>query len=348
MILLQKSLGNAVAFVALVFVSSSLLAATGELWEVKMKMAGMPMDMPATKLCMAKEAIREKDVKPDGDCQTTNFQNLGPNHVKFSFTCKGGNSGDMDIQRDDKTFKQSMTMNQGGRKMNMNSEGKNTGQACDPDAGKKLAAEAQQKAEVTMGEFCETGAKTLSSLRTFYPSKPAKNNACDKYRPAYCAMVKSVAAEMNTDSKAFLKHSAYGRGYNAEASESMGDWRKAVTLCGAGNPVDIQKNACAEAMKSNHWEMAKVYCKADVEPIAKRECVGRNYSTNPIKREYRGLCSGFRPGASDGAGYAESAAPKTGTVEIEPPKAVTAPAEKAPPTEAPGGFAKKLKGLFGL
>jgi hypothetical protein len=302
-----------------------------------------------TKICMAKESLREKDVAPQGDCQTTNFQTLGPNHVKFSFSCKEGHSGEMDVQRDAKTFKQAMTMNQGGRKMTMNSEGKNTGEACDPDAGKKMAAAAQKKAEVMTDEFCEKGSKDIATLRTFFPQKPVKVNVCDKYRPAYCSMVKLAATEMNTDSRAFLKYAAYGKGYNAEVAAAAGDWRQAVTLCGAGSPSDIQKNACVDAMKTNNWEMAKVYCKADVEPIAKRECVGRNYSTNPIKREYRGLCSGFRPGASDGAVAADTGQVKSGTVDPEPAKAAPLPVEKAPtlPAEAPG-LGKKLKGLFGL
>ena len=40
-------------------------AATGELWDVKMKMSGMDMEIPGQQVCMAKDKIREKDVQGD-------------------------------------------------------------------------------------------------------------------------------------------------------------------------------------------------------------------------------------------------------------------------------------------
>ena len=106
---------------------------------------------------MAKDKIREKDVQGDENCHTTSFKALGPNRVKFSFACKDGGTGDGDIERTAKTFKQTMNMVSGGEKTTMNSSGTNTGQACDPDAGKK-------KMEAAIAQSCEDSSKKNGCL----------------------------------------------------------------------------------------------------------------------------------------------------------------------------------------
>ena len=133
--------------------STITLAATGELWDIKMK--GMGMDMPSTQVCMSKDKLTEKDVQQDKDCHSTGYKNLGPNRAKFSYKCNNGDTGDGDVTRDSKSYKGIMNFVSKGEKMTMISEGVNTGKACDPDAGKK-------ESEAAMAKACEDAAKDFS------------------------------------------------------------------------------------------------------------------------------------------------------------------------------------------
>ncbi len=304
-------------------------AATGELWDVKM--SAMGMDMPAQQMCMTKDKITEKDVQNNDECRTTNFKSLGPNHVKFSFACKDGSTGDGDIQRDAKTFKQVMNMVSKGEKMTMNSEGKNTGKTCDPDAGKK-------QFDVAMAKACEEESKKFAGYTMFFPSQG--ESQCGKYKAAYCSTVKTTASKMDGNAKVF-KENAFGHGLGAEYTDAAGSWQKAVKACGAGNPDSIQKNACSDGIKTSNWEAAKFICKSEVDAISARECSGkRNYTSNPIKKEYAGLCGGV----SGGRDYtADSSKSKKKSVLENVPGVDSLPS---------GGDAldkaKKLKDVFGF
>jgi len=307
-------------------------AATGELWDVKMKTMGM--EMPVQQICMAKDKISEKDVQSNDECHNTSFKALSANHVKFTFACKDGSTGDGDISRDSKSFKQVMNMVKGGEKMTMNSEGKNTGQTCDPDAGKK-------QAEAMIAKSCEDQAKSLQGYPSFFPQKG--ESQCGKYKAAYCSTVKSTASKMDGNAKAF-KENAYNHGLDAQYTDVAGSWKKAVTACGAGNPDSIQKNACNDGIKTSNWEAARFICKSEVDAISARECSGkRNYTSNPIKKEYAGLCGGVS-GSDGGRAYTDdSAQSKKKSIMDNIPGAGSLPS---------GGDtlekAKKLKDVFGF
>ncbi len=303
-------------------------AATGELWDVKM--SAMGMDMPAQQMCMTKDKINEKDVQND-ECHSTSFKALSANHVKFSFACKDGSTGDGDIQRDAKTFKQVMNMVSKGEKMTMNSEGKNTGKTCDPDAGKK-------QFDAAMAKACEDESKKFAGYAMFFPSQG--ESQCGKHKAAYCSTVKGAASKMDGNAKVF-KENAFGHGLGAEYTDIAGSWQKAVKACGAGNPDSIQKNACSDGIKTSNWEAARFICKSEVDAISARECSGkRNYTSNPIKKEYAGLCGGVSGGDEGGRNYTASGASN---------KNKTAPSG----TSLPSGDdvldkAKKLKDVFGF
>ena len=307
-------------------------AATGELWDVKM--TGMGLDMPSTQVCMAKDKITEKDVKAGDDCRTTNFKSLGARHVKFNFSCKDGTTGDADLQGDAKSFKQVMNMVSSGEKMTMNSEGKNTGKACDPDAGKK-------QMDAAMAKACEDESKKMTGYPMFYPSQG--ESFCGKYKAAYCSTVKSTASKMDGNAKVF-KENAFGHGLGAEYTDATGNWQKAVKACGAGNADSIQKNACNDGIKTANWEAARFICKAEVDAIAARECSGkRNYTSNPIKKEYAGLCGGVSSADSGGRNYS-SATSSSGAAGSTTPSGNSG-------TGAGGAVlekAKNLKDLFGF
>jgi hypothetical protein len=227
-----------------------------------------------------------------------------------------------------------MNMVSKGEKMTMNSEGKNTGQTCDPEAGKK-------QADAVMAKSCEDQAKEMVTYSTFFPSKG--EGMCAKYKGAYCGTVKTAAHEMDGNAKAF-KDKAFNHGLDAQTVAAAGSWQKAVTACGAGNPDSIQKNACNDGIKTSNWEAAKFICKSDVDAIYARECSGkRNYTSNPIKKEYAGLCGGVS-GSDGGRAYtADSAQSKKKSVMDNIPGAGSLPS---------GGDAlekaKKLKDVFGF
>jgi hypothetical protein len=326
--MLIKKAGFLVSMLAMPWLAN---AATGELWDVKMKSMGM--EMPVQQICMAKDKITEKDVQSNDECHNTSFKALSANHVKFTFACKDGSTGDGDISRDSKSFKQVMNMVKGGEKMTMNSEGKNTGQTCDPDAGKK-------QADAALAKGCEDQAKEMVAYPTFFPSKG--ESMCAKYKGAYCDTVKTAAREMDGNVNKFQKH-AFNHGSDAQTVDMAGSWQKAVKACGAGNPDSIQKNACNDGIKTRNWQAARFVCKSEVDAIYARECVGRDYTANPVKAEYRTLCPSPSGGRDYTADSANSAKSKKKSVMDNIPGAGSLPS---------GGDAlekaKKLKDVFGF
>lgn len=326
-------------FVLAMLIPQFAIAATGELWDVKMKMDGLGMDMPSNQVCMSKDKITEKDVKTDDSCHLTNFKSLGPNHVKFNFSCKDGSSGDADLQRDAKTFKQVMNMVTKGEKMTMKSEGKNTGQACDPEAGMK-------KAQAMMAQSCEEASKKFggSAQGMFFPKKKSDYN-CDKYKGAYCATVKSTVSNMGSDSKIYQQN-AFNEGAPKEVIEIQGTWRDAVKSCGAGNPDSIQKSACSHAFNTSNWDMASTHCKVEYDALKAKECSGRTYTS--VNQKYRDLCSGSL--SEGGRNYtAESKTKKKSLFDKMPGMSGSSNENSAAPSgENPLEKAKKLKDVFGF
>ena len=362
-----------ILILALSTASTFAQAATGELWDVKMKMSGMEMEIPGQQVCMAKDKIREKDVQGDENCHTTSFKALGSNRVKFSFACKDGGTGDGDIERTAKTFKQTMNMVSEGKKTTMNSSGTNTGQACDPDAGKK-------KMEAAIAQSCEDSSKKMDAYQMFFPKQKDSVN-CDKYKGAYCSTVKSIASGM-TDSKVFAKN-AYGEGYDAKTLEITGSWKDAVTACGAGNPDSIRKSACKNGVESGNYEMVNRSCPteaAELKAQYQRECVGRNYTSNKRNPKYADFCSKYsNPGGGSseigeaegsGASNTSDGKKKKGLLDVfkskkEEPANGSAPSNNGgsnngntpSPSSPPSGNstggdvldkAKKLKDVFGF
>ncbi len=318
-------------------------AATGEMWDVKMKMSGLDMDMPSQQVCMAKDKMSEKDVQGDEGCRTTSFKALGPNHVKYSFACKDGSTGDGDLERTAKTFKQTMNMVQNGEKTTMNSQGTNTGKVCDPDAGKKKMASA-------LAQACEDATKRMDGYGSFFPKKKDVGLNCDQQKAAYCSFVKSTAATM-IDSKVFEKN-AFSEGYDAKTAEEVGTWQKAVTACGAGNPDSIKKSACKNGVDTGNYQMVQRFCpaeNAELNALYKRECVGRNYTSNKLNQKYASFCSNFSSGSNasneskeEGSGSASNSSSGSNSSNTDSNKGTTSPVDGA----VKG--AKKLKDLFGF
>ena len=348
-------------------------AATGELWDVKMKMSGLDMEIPGQQVCFPTDKLREKDVQGDENCHTTSFKALGPNRVKFSFACKDGSTGDGDIERTAKTLKQTMNMVQKGEKTTMNSSGTNTGKACDPDAGKK-------KMEAAIAQSCEDSSKKMDTYQMFFPKQKESIN-CDQYKSAYCSNVKSTAAGM-TDSKVFAKN-AFGEELDAKTQKLSGTWKDAVTACGAGNPDSIKKSACKNGVESGNYQMVNRFCPSEAAELKaqyQRECVGRNYTSNKRNPKYADFCSNYSSyggGSSElgeagdsGAGNTSDGKKKKGLLDVfkskkEEPASGSAPSNNGgsnssntpSPSSPPSGNstggdlldkAKKLKDVFGF
>lgn len=118
------------------------MAATGEWWEVavKMEMPGMPAEMagmmPAqtSKICMIKgqekEPVKSKD--RDKDCTISDMKQSG-NTTTFKMKCTGKEpmTGDAELTHTPNSFNQKMKMQSRQGQMMMVSNGKRIGGACE-------------------------------------------------------------------------------------------------------------------------------------------------------------------------------------------------------------------------
>jgi hypothetical protein len=205
---MKKVLLNIGMLSAVVF-STSLYAASGEWWEVsvKMEMEGMPFSMPAqaSKVCLPKggEADPRYTQGQDSKCKMTDVKNSG-NTVKFKGTCV--NDGETmnvagETTHDGSSFKGKMKMTGTSRgepvNMNMSSSGKRIGGACDTE---EMGKKAKAQMDAGMAAACDTSkyqvTNWISSASMFIGDKAS----CKGKKEALC---KSVKAEVPRDVQAF-------------------------------------------------------------------------------------------------------------------------------------------------
>jgi len=117
------------------------IAATGEWWEVtmKMEMPGMPAGMAGmmggqtSKVCMLKGQEKEPaKSKEDKDCTISDMKQSG-NTTSFKMKCTGKNAltGDAVLTHTPNSFSQKMNMQSKDGNMTMISNGKRIGGACE-------------------------------------------------------------------------------------------------------------------------------------------------------------------------------------------------------------------------
>ena len=335
----MKKILLSIGMSSVIMLSSPLLAATGEWWEVtgKMEMEGMPFAMPAqtSKVCMPKggESDPNNTQGKDKNCKMTDVKHSG-NTVKFKGTCV--NQGETmnvvgETTHDGNSFKSNMKMSgkaQGEAvNMTMVSSGKRIGGSCDTE---ELGRKAKAQVDAGMAAACDTSKyKTYNwvvSASLFIGAKPS----CPGKKETLCKVLRT---DMPHDLQAFQ---ALESREKAQGEPSVA---KACNL----NMENTKKSLCKEKARSGPLSFLEASCPAEAkayrELLRKREeCAGRGFTSGDKMNK----CMGGEM-LDD---TADSPAAKSGKSS----------ADAEPADSGSGGVtsdsvlegAKKLKGLFGF
>ncbi len=204
---MKKILLNIGVLLSVTLFSASLLAATGEWWEVtgKVEMEGFAMPAQTSKICLPKggESDPSYTQGEDSNCTMTDVKHSG-NTVKFKGTCVDeGETMNMvgETSHSGSSFKTNVKMSgkSGGESVNMTmiSSGKRIGGACDTEELEKKAEELEKKAKVEgdklQATICDTSKHTviswISGAHIFLGNKPT----CPGKKELLCKVVRNDA-----------------------------------------------------------------------------------------------------------------------------------------------------------
>jgi Protein of unknown function (DUF3617) len=315
--------------------SSTLLAAPGEWWEItaKMEMPGMPFAMPGqtNKLCLPKGG--EKDPRQtqgkDSNCKMTDVQHSG-NTVKYKGTCvTDGETMNMvgETTHDGKSFKSKMRMT--GKShgepvdMTMTSSGKYIGGACDTE---EMGRKAKAQLDEGMARACDTSKYTASnwiySANMFLGPKPT----CPGKKEQLCKVVRN---DVPRDLEAFQV---------LEQQEKNKDVPSIANACNA-NVETMRKSLCKTKARSGPLHFLEANCPAEAKAFRelqrkREECEGRGFTSGAKMKK----CMGGDMIEEESASPSKSG--KKSKADDESGDSST--------TDTVLDGAKKLKGLFGF
>ncbi|MFA6903671.1 MAG: DUF3617 family protein [Gallionellaceae bacterium] len=317
---------------------STVLAATGEWWEVtgKMEMEGMGFAMPAqtSKVCMPKggESDPRYTQGNNSNCKMTDVKHSG-NTVKFKGTCVT-NGETMNVagetSHSGSSFKSNvkMTGKSQGEAMNMSmvSSGKKIGGSCDTE---EMGRKAKAQLDAGMEKACDTSKyETVSwvhSSEMFIGAKPP----CPGKKEALCKVLRNdVPKDLNA--------------YQAlEQMEKEKNKPSAAKACNV-NLATMKNSLCKTRAKRGPLSFLEANCPAEAksyrELLRKREeCEGRGFTSGAKMKQ----CMGGQLVEDE----SESAPPaKSRRAKAEQEE--SASGENT--SEAVREGAKALKGLFGF
>jgi hypothetical protein len=333
----MKKILLSIGALSLAMLSSSLLAATGEWWEItgKMEMDGMPFAMPAqtSKVCMPKggESDPNNTQGTDRNCKMTDVKHSG-NTVKFKGTCV--NQGETmnvvgETTHDGNSFNSNMKMSGKAQgepvNMTMLSSGKRIGGSCDTEA---LGKKAKAQIDAGMAAACDTSkyktANWVSSASMFIGAKPS----CPGKQDALCKVLRN---DVPHDLQAFQA---------LEAREKIQGEPSAAKACNV-NLDSMKKSLCKEKARSGPLSFLEASCPAEAkayrELLRKREeCAGRGFTSGDKMKK----CMGGEM-LDD---TADALPAKSGKSSAEPADSGSSGSTSGTVLEG----AKKLKGLFGF
>ena len=333
---MKKILLN-IAALSLAMLSSTLLAATGEWWEVtgKMEMEGMGFAMPAqtSKVCMPKggESDPRYTQGKDSNCKMTDVKHAG-NTVKFKGTCvTQGETMNMvgETTHNGSSFKSNvkMTGNSQGEAMNISmvSSGKRIGGACDTE---EMGRKAKAQVDAGMAAACDTSkyntTNWISSSSMFIGPKPS----CPGKKEALCNALRN---DVPRDVNAFQL---------LEQHEKSGEGVSAAKACSL-NMASIQKSLCKAKARSGPLSFLEASCPAEAKAYREllrkqEECEGRGFTSGGAKMKQ---CMGGKVLEAEEVRPAKSGKANAGS---------SADSSSGNNTDTVLEGAKALKGLFGF
>jgi hypothetical protein len=317
----------------------------GELWEITMSVPGMPAGMmPAQRVCQgddperAAQAQKGKDKK---DCKVTDRKQSG-NRTTISMSCSDGSTMVIDQQFNAARTEFKSTMSMKSKKdgdMTVTQTGRKVG-TCDAVATRqerdahmdkinKDMAAMQAAGAAEQKKFAErqikqcADAATSMDWRGFGTYGQCYNNKtdanCKSQLDSLNKMSPEIAKSCNTRVAEYCKRYQSQEGFlKARADEN------AAKMCGV-TTASIKAAQCPKAAQTESLSFLGRYCLAEANPIAEKNCVGRDY-TSKMGGKYNDFCTAYLAQAS-----------------LEKPPASTTDQVKQ-------GVSKgidKLKGLFG-
>lgn len=315
------------AILFLVLLASAARAVEpGNLWEVTTAMEGGGMSMPGRtqEVCTPVNAEGPEAMSPGDDrCQMTDIQR-SPGKFTYKVQCpEGSGNGVMTYQGRD-NYSQVLTMTMDGQTMKMSTQGKRIGD-CDASKVKKQMAAIQAQSAAGMAQACG------SVLEQMLPAQLDSLECEPKYRKQLCERFQTKAGFSLVASRPPMGNAMMDSGTLPEVAK----------FCGV-QAEPVRTRLCNDANRSEDLDFLGAQCPALAQPIAQRECAGRDFTTPPAEK-YRDFCSNYARGMM-GGGTAGS-----GDDADTPPTAATPAGPAAKPTaeDMMKEGAKRLKGLFG-
>lgn len=258
----------------------------GERWRTTMSMEAMGMKMPGQtmEVCSPKTPNNAPPVGND-ECQATNMRQKG-NTLSYDMACKDGTTGSMEMTQDGPNkWTGRMTANRPEGQMTMVMKSEKLPGECDASAMERKMNQMIAQGNAQQAEACLQGARS-GSAAMFLGSSPACKDKASV--DAYCAYAKS--------SKGYNGLSRQQRMANGGAAIAISPtYRTAIAdtgkLCGFA-PDTVRKQLCGSAQSKKDWTFFAEECPESADPIGKRECVGRDFTT-PVSPPYVEFCSAW-------------------------------------------------------
>lgn len=261
-------------------------ANTGVTWRIttSMSMQGMSIPGQSTEVCQPLNApTTVPAANQDSNCSVTNHRRTG-NTETFDMRCTGEEpmQGRMEITHlGPDHYRGRMRATTAEGTVEFAYEGRKLGRSCDAGAIERQINAAAAQGTAQLAEMCRTMAAEGEPSQ-FIGSKPLCTAAAD--RAALCSAIKGY--------QGFGKLLENRRFAIAQAAAGVVDNSDAVAgLCRIRIDSHLQQ-LCGGAEAAGQLAFLGAQCPSLAEPIARRECVGRSFST-PVAARYVDFCNAW-------------------------------------------------------
>lgn len=357
-------LAAALLSLAIAQVSVAQAPAAGERWRMTMSMEAMGMKMPGqtTEICAPKNANDSPPVDND-KCRGSNQRRKG-NTVIIDMACEDGTTGTMEMTQESPTkWNSRMVVNSKEGQMTMVTRSEKLPGECDANEMQRKMNKMIKQGNEQQAAECLANARSGNVALFLGETAGCRDKASVD---AYCGYAKTTKG-YNSISR--QQRMATGK----TASTVPASYRTAIAgtgkLCGFA-PDTVRKQLCSTAQGKKEWTFFAEECPEIADPLGKRECVGRDFTT-PVSPPYVEFCSAWSSAKRgeysstsssggedpDSAGNGSTNAQRGGNsgssqaAGNESAPADAGQPEKPKPTEAAKEALKKgkdaLRGLFG-
>jgi hypothetical protein len=325
----------------------------GEKWRSTMSMSAMGMTMPpmTTEVCVPKGSQASERMEFEDNCRVTDQKRVG-NKQTMRIVCTGRNAMEGDMELEDlgpDRYRGRMKGRSADGEMTMNYEGTRLPGECDAGEMKRKMDELIAAGEKEKLKMCRNDDDRMI-VRTpslFVGPDPMCKDPKDKQR--FCTLAQS--------------HKGFGTlSYSERAVRKSRDPKQMLPLSeaakGCGFGLDAKRDElCNSAAAKGEWVFLANECPKIADPLAQRECAGRDDSNNPVDQKYvvfcnaygqdRALYGGSGPNGDGEAAGGDAGAAADGATGDQENGAVDHDEKKMSVGDKAKQGLKKLKGLFG-